>query len=114
MDLSADARIAFPRSVVFATYRDHLVDLLPYLPNVRGIEVKSRADEGAIVRLVNEWRGGGEVPAAARAFLSESMLTWTDRATWNEGTFTCDWNIETHAFTEAVTCQGTNRFLEGD
>jgi hypothetical protein len=112
MDLSADARLSFPRPVVFAAYRDKLVDLLPFLPNVRGIEVKSRTDEGAVSRMVNEWHGGGEIPAAARAFISESMLSWTDHATWDESKWTCEWRIETHAFSEAVTCRGENRFLE--
>lgn len=114
MELSADARLAFPRAVVFAAYRDELARLLPYLPNVRGIEVRSRADEGGVSKLVNEWHGGGEIPAAARAFLSESMLSWTDHATWDESKWTCEWRVETHAFTEAVTCEGTNRFLEED
>lgn len=58
------------------------------------------------------WRGGGEIPAAARAFISEAMLSWTDHARWDESAFTCAWRIEAHAFTEAVGCQGTNRFLE--
>ena len=112
MEISADARLLFPRTKVFATYRDELVALLPFLPNVRRIEVTSRTDEGTIAKLVNEWHAGGEIPAAARAFISESMLSWTDRATWDETSFACAWNIETHAFTEAVTCKGTNRFLE--
>jgi hypothetical protein len=82
---------------------------------VRGIDVTSRVDEGAVTRIVNVWRGGGEVPAAARAFVSEAMLTWTDRATWDESAYTCAWTIETHAFTEAVASHGKNRFLvEGD
>jgi hypothetical protein len=64
------------------------------------------------VRLVNIWHGGGEIPAAARAVVSEAMLTWTDTATWSEDDFTCSWVIKTHAFTEAVTCSGTNTFFE--
>jgi len=112
MDLSADARIPFPRPVVFAAYRDKLPELLEYLPNVRAIEVQSRKDAPPITELVNIWRGGGEIPAAARAFLSEAMLSWTDHARWDESAFTCSWRIEAHAFTEAVGCQGTNRFLE--
>ncbi len=112
MDLNADARLVFDRPTVFAAYRDHLVDLLPYLPNVRGVEVKSRVEEGGLVKLVNEWRGGGEIPAAARAFLSESMLSWTDHASWDPSTFVCSWRIETHAFREAVTCRGENRFFD--
>lgn len=112
MQIAADARLAFDRTTVFSTYRDQLVALLPFLPNVRRIEEKSRTTDGPITKLVNEWHAGGEIPAVARAFISESMLSWTDRATWDETSFTCAWEIETHAFTEAVSCTGENRFFE--
>jgi len=112
MELRADAKIPFPRPIVFAAYRDHLLDLLPYLPNVRGIEVKTREEKDGKVKMLNVWSGGGDIPAAARAFVSEKMLTWDDDATWNESDFTCEWIIKTHAFTEAVDCHGKNRFVE--
>jgi hypothetical protein len=112
MELRADAHIPFPRDVVFAAYRDDITKVLAYLPNVRRIDVQSRTDEGPVAELVNIWHGGGEIPAAARAVLSESMLSWTDYAKWDMTTFQCHWRIETHAFTEAVSCQGINTFLE--
>lgn len=112
MELAADATLSFPRPVVFAAYRDRLTALLEYLPNVRGIEVKSRLEEGTRVKLVNLWHGGGEIPRPARAFLSESMLSWIDRAEWDEATWMCHWAIETHTFTEAVHCEGYDRFVE--
>jgi hypothetical protein len=111
MEIRADARIPFPREIVFAAYRDEMTDLLPYLPNVRSIEIKSRKDEGPVSAFVNEWRGGGDVPAAIRAVLSESVLAWTDYATWRADAMRCDWRTETHAFTDAVTCKGQNQFL---
>ncbi len=124
MEISADATLPFPRPVVFAAYRDDLTKLLQYLPNVRNIEVKSRKEDGPPsgaegarvlkVELVNIWHGGGEIPAAARAVISESMLSWTDYASWDESKWTCDWRTETHSFTEAVDCKGTNRFVEVD
>ncbi|MBD2464556.1 hypothetical protein H6G89_26470 [Oscillatoria sp. FACHB-1407] len=114
MLISAKAHVSFPRSLVYATYRDKLLDLMPYMPNVRRIEIKSRQQEGHITKFVNEWHGGGEIPQAARALLSEELLSWTDRATWNDANFTANWQIETHAFTEAVFCAGKNRFLEVD
>jgi hypothetical protein len=110
MELRADARLAFPRPVVFAAYRDKITDMLPYLPNVRRIEVKERKEAGDLVTLHNVWHGGGEIPAAARAFLSEAMLSWDDTAEWKQSDFTCHWVITTHAFTEAVKCEGWNRF----
>jgi hypothetical protein len=111
MDLHADARIPFPIDVVFAAYRDDMVKLAPYLSNVRSIEVKSRKDSGSVVELVNEWRGGGEVPGPLRAILGESMLAWTDYATWDSATLTCDWRTETAAFKDAMRCRGKNAFI---
>lgn len=112
MQISAQVRIPYPRPLVFATYRDKLQDLLPYLPNVRSIQVASRTEEAGLIKIVNEWHGGGEIPIAARALLSEAMLSWTDRAVWNQQEFRNDWQIQTHAFTEAVNCAGHNLFLE--
>jgi hypothetical protein len=112
MEIRADARLPFPRDAVFEAYRDELLNLLPYLPNVRGIEIKSRKEDGPVIEFVNLWRAGGEIPAAARAILSESMLSWTDYAKWDARTFRCDWRTETHSFTEAVRCIGQNSFLE--
>ena len=112
MELHADARIPYPRDAVFAAYRDHLAELLPHLPNVRRIEVKSREEKGPIVQLVNEWHGGGEIPAAVRAVLGDSMLTWVDHATWDSGAVQCDWRTETRAFGDALQCEGHNEFLE--
>lgn len=112
MQLEADAVLPFPRDLVFEAYRESLPELVEYLPNIRRIEVKERKEEGALVELVNEWHGGGEIPSAARMVLSDAMMSWTDYATWNGQEYTCAWRIETHSFTEAVSCSGKNRFIE--
>jgi hypothetical protein len=110
--LTADARLPAARAVVFAAYRDRLLDLLPYLPNVRRIELGESVGSGPVTEKVNVWHGGGEIPAVARAVISEAMLSWTDRARWDEEAFVCDWRVETHAFTEAVRCEGRHTFVE--
>jgi hypothetical protein len=110
MLIRADTQIPFPRSLVYASYRDKLVELVSYIPNVRYIEVKSRTEVSSNVYTVNDWHGGSEIPAA-RVILSEDMLSWTEYNTWNQDLFTVEWRIETHAFTEAVKCSGKNRFL---
>ena len=61
LDVSVD--IPFAREQVFKTYRDDLPKLVRYLENVRAITVTSRTEEGPLVKLVNRWRGGGEIPA---------------------------------------------------
>ena len=114
MELGAACRLSQSREVAFAAYRDRLPELVPHLPNIRAIEVKSREQEGRVVRLHNVWRGGGEIPALARALVSESMLSWDDHACWDEQRWCCAWRIETHVFRDAVHCQGENTFTELD
>jgi hypothetical protein len=112
MKLDTSVEIPFPRQRVFETYRDRLPDLLPYLPNIRGIEVTSREDQGNVVKLVNRWRGGGEIPAIARSVLSEKLLEWDDFATWDAAAFKCDWKQTVPAFKDAFRSQGLNIFTE--
>jgi hypothetical protein len=112
MKIETDVTLPFPRERVFGTYRDRLVDLLEFLPNIRGLTIRSREERGAAVHLVNEWQGGGEIPAVARSFLRESMLAWTDHATWTSDDHRCAWRTEVHAFPGALSCSGYNRFVE--
>lgn len=112
MKLEVTTEIPFPRQRVFEVYRDQLPELVPYLPNILGIEVRGREDEGQVTRLVNRWRGGGEIPAAARAVLSEKLLEWDDHALWEQAGFTTDWRVEVPAFKDAVRASGRNHFLE--
>ena len=115
MELSADAHVPFERDLVFETYRDRLPDIVEFMPNVRRIDLETREDKaGGIVEIVNVWHGGGEIPAAARVVLTDSMLSWTDYASWDSTTHTCSWRIETHSFKGAVRCHGSNRFLKSD
>ena len=112
MIISLNTRIPFPRLLVYRTYRDKLLELLPYMPNVRQIEIKSHREENGHIHRINEWRGGGEIPAVARAVISEDMLSWTEHNIWDDAKFTLEWRIKTHAYTKAVHCGGKNRFIE--
>jgi len=112
MKLEVSVVLPFPRERVFNTYRDKLADLSRYLPNVRSIQVLQRTDEGTVSRMLNRWRGGGEVPAVARSFLSEDLLQWDDHATWDAAAWTCHWRTEVSAFKDAVRAEGINRFEE--
>ncbi|MGF1602594.1 MAG: hypothetical protein ACFCU8_11335 [Thermosynechococcaceae cyanobacterium] len=114
LNIDCDTRISFPRPLVFETYRDQLLNLIPYLPNVRDIEIKSRREVQGQLFCINHWHGGGEIPAIARSILSDDMLSWTEHNIWDPVTFTLAWRIETHVFTKAVHCAGENRFLEAE
>jgi len=110
--ISTDILLPFPRSIVYATYRDKLDELIPYMRNIRSINAKSREVKNGVLVCVNEWHGGGEIPAVARTILSEEMLSWTEHNAWDDSSYKMNWKIETHAFTEAVHCAGENHFLD--
>jgi hypothetical protein len=112
MEIKTDVPLSFPRARIFRTYRDRLEEVAPHLPNIRSIKVASREDRPGETLLVNEWVGGGDIPAVARAIVRESMLSWTDHATWKEGTFTVEWRTVVHAFPGALESSGVNRFIE--
>ena len=111
MEIKADARVGFPLDLVFSTYRDRMVELVPHLPNIRSIEVKSRVERDGEVDLENEWLGGGDIPKAVRGLLSESMLGWTDYATWVSLDRTVRWRTAVHAFSGAIASAGKNHFI---
>lgn len=112
MRIEADSVLPFDRARVFRAYRDELPEFTEYLPNVRAIEVKSREEAGAITKLHNVWRAGGDIPGPVVKLLGDSKLAWDDYATWNEDAWIVEWKIVTNVFTEAVTCGGKNTFIE--
>ncbi|MBW4562929.1 MAG: hypothetical protein KME32_17625 [Mojavia pulchra JT2-VF2] len=114
MLISINAYIPFARPLVYATYRDKLTELVPYMSKVRQIQLKSSQKQDGLLYLVHDWYGGANVPALARAFLSEDLLNWTEESIWNNSEYTTSWHIKTHVFTEAVHCTGKNHFLEDD
>ncbi len=114
MLITADVSIPFPRPLVYTTYRDKVVELVPYMPNVQSVEVKSRREENERIYCINFWRGGSRIPLLVRSVLGEAMLSWTEYDTWDESNYTLEWRIETSSFTEAVFCAGKNCFLENN
>lgn len=115
MDFKFTDVIPFSRAEVFGAHRDHLAELANYLPNVESIQVESREEEGDVVKLVNIWRAAEtEVPTVARAFIKPEMLRWIDRATWNEGQWRCQWELELGFLPDAISARGFNTFEEVD
>ena len=112
MRIDVDSRIQYPREVVYNAYRDHLPDLIPYLPNMKAIEVLERKEDGNKVTFKNLWTAKTEIPKAAQSILKPEMMTWFDHATWDNATFTNVWRTEMRALTDAVDCHGGNSFEE--
>jgi hypothetical protein len=98
---------------VFGTHRDKLEQLVEYLPNVSSVVTESRVEEGPVVKLVNLWTGtSDDVPAPLRPLLKPELLTWIDRASWDNDKWRCDWNITISALPDAVSARGFSTFLE--
>lgn len=113
MQLSAQTRLSFPRELAFKTYRDRIVQAVPYMPNVASIvEQERRVKDGGVVEIVNLWTGKTEIPSLARKFLKADMLAWTDYATWDEAEWACRWSLKTHAFPGVLECSGRTVFVE--
>jgi hypothetical protein len=112
VDIHAEVTLPYPRERVFFTYRDRLEELMPFLPNLRGLQIKKREERGTELLQVNLFKGGGEIPAAARSVLREEMLSWTDHATWDLVRWRCDWRTEVHAFPGVIQARGANLFFE--
>ena len=111
MEIKADVSLPYDRELVFVTYRDRIDELTEHLPNIRSIKVIERKERpDGTVQLVNAWTAGGDIPAVARSFINESMLKWTDYATWRPTSFTVDWRTDVHAFPGAIKSQGMNRY----
>lgn len=112
MKLEADAKMSFPRDVVFTTYRDRLPELAPYLDDIKAITVQKREDDPPITRILNLWEASTEIPKVAQSIIKPDMLEWLDHATWNADEWCVEWRVETKIFTENVTCSGKNTVLE--
>ncbi|MFO0553901.1 MAG: hypothetical protein U0271_36295 [Polyangiaceae bacterium] len=115
MRIEADVHIPFPLELVYATQRDRLIELVPHLPNIKSITVTKRVERGEDVDFVNEWVGGADIPSVIRSVIKESMLRWTDYATWEKKSYAVIWRTDVHAFPGAVRSEGRNTFsADGD
>lgn len=108
MEINASSLIRHPRERVFRAYRDELPLAVTFLPNVKEIIVRSRTEDGSVVKLHNEWVGKGEIPRIAQGLLSPEMLRWDDFAEWDEAAMMCRWKLGLRVFNDKFRCSGTN------
>jgi hypothetical protein len=112
MNISAEARVSFPRDAVFALFRARLADVVDRTSNARITRVRDRKTQGALVLVTSEWHGGGALPAAVRGIVTEAMVAWTTESIWSGDAFFCDWRIAADALLpDAVRCSGRTAFI---
>ncbi len=112
MNFEVEERINYPRELVFTTIRDRLPELIPYLPNVKKIEVIDKKKTKDIVNLKNKWYADFEIPRVVQKVIKIEEIAWIDYARWNEKDYTCEWRIEPVFFKEYVDVKGVNYYYE--
>ena len=77
------------------------------MPNVEGVEILAREESPPLVTLRNRWQGAQtDIPSVVRPFVKKDLASWLDRATWNEETLTCQWEIEAVTGRDCFHCRG--------
>ena len=67
------------------------------------------------MKIVNIWKAeDDDIPALATKFIKPEMLQWTDRATWSDDRFLCEWDMEVGFLSEAIKCSGRTEYIEKD
>ena len=113
-EINVTDSVDYPRELVFDTFKDELESLAEYLPDIESIENKDEEQvDDATYKVVRLWKAHDEeVPKVARKFIKPEMLQWTDYATWHKDTWTCDWEMEVGFLSDAITAEGTNRYID--
>src|SRR5690349_16271455 len=95
MYIESEDKVDHPADEVYVLVRDHLVDLLPYLPDVESVkEISRKRESDTRVRVVNEWKARAQVPSIAQKFLPPNLFTWTDRALWLDDQKQVEYKLE--------------------
>lgn len=112
MKFEVEEYVNFPREEVYIVYRDHLPELVKFIPNAKKIEVKKREKKGTKTLIVNQWFGKYEIPKIARPYLKAEQITWLDIAEWDDEKYQVKWKFEPMFFKEQVKAEGVNYFFE--
>jgi hypothetical protein len=104
------SRVTHPAALVLDTMIERMEDIVPFLPSVDAIDLKSREDQpDERIHIVRRWQGSIEqAPRAVRPFLKRETLAWIDDAFWRPADFAVDWTLLTSQ-AGLYECSGTNR-----
>lgn len=113
MIIKSRDRLPYPVLGVYTIVRDHQADLVPYMPDVKAVEVVEKKElEGNQIELVNHWHGATEIPSLIKKFIKPEMMSWKDFAHWYDDELYVSWRLETFYLKELFTCKGKTSFIE--
>ncbi|HYD48786.1 MAG TPA: DUF2505 family protein [Terriglobales bacterium] len=112
MRFTKTSRVSHPASLVLDLMIHRMHDIVPFLPNVESIELRSKEDlDDGKIRIVRYWQGTADnLPSALRPFISKDVLGWTDTALWEPAEYKVDWTLSTNVAAQLYECSGTNHF----
>lgn len=112
--ISVTDTVSYPRELVYNTFRDDLDELDDYLPDIKSITTEKREEiDENTTKIDRVWKARDEeIPKLAKKFIKPEMLQWTDRATWHQDEWTCDWDMEVGFLSDAITARGTNTYID--
>ncbi len=110
MHLTNKEIIAKPIDQVFKLVRDDLAKLVPYMPNINKIDVKSRKENGDVLELVNHWFAKADMPSLLKKFINPDIFSWKDTAIWRNKDFCVDYKLESFLANDLFDAHGTNTF----
>ena len=114
MNFEKSNLVSHPASLVLETMIERMHEVVPFMPSVTGIELKSREElPNDQLKIVRRWQGStNNAPSALKPFLSEEVMAWTDTAIWTPAEYKVEWTLST-SMGRLYDCSGTN-FFEPD
>jgi hypothetical protein len=100
-----------PYTALWTTVRDHLSEFGSRLPDIESVtETERVVGLDGKTYIVNEWRARYTIPQGLRSIIGMNELGWTDRNSWDDSAYVCNWAIYPYIFAEHVRCDGKTVF----
>ena len=111
--MKLESRKVLNRSLqeVYDLVKNDLAKLVPYLPNVAKIEVKSSTPKGdGKTELVNNWYAKVDLPSMLTKFIKPEIFSWKDVAIWDDNTYSVSYELTSFLVGDLFEAKGVNSF----
>lgn len=111
MEFTKTSKVSHPAQKILDLMIDNMDEIVPFLPNVEGIEPIERTDnDDGTIKIIRRWQGAASnIPSALSPFVSKEVMAWTDTALWTPAEYKVDWQMST-SLSAFYECGGTNYF----
>ncbi|MFB9241777.1 hypothetical protein IV454_19060 [Massilia antarctica] len=103
--------VKHPVDQIWLVMRDHLAELAVQLDDLDSIVQleRSTGSDGRLL-LVNRWQARQTIPAMLRGALGGEVISWVDRAQWDDTAHVCEWAITPSVLSDHIDCRGSTRY----